>query len=163
MADETSRRQRLVDVRLDEQTLVRRRPEVEHERAVAIYDLIEENHFAPIGDYHGPYILHVRLDAGRQRLICAIHNEADARLGEIILPLAPLRQIVRDYFTVCDSYYEAIRTAPPHRIEAIDMGRRGLHDEGSRILRERLAPMVDIDEPTARRLFTLIYVLHGRG
>ena len=163
MTDDNSRRQRLVNVILDEQTLVPRRPEVEHERAVAIYDLIEENHFAPIGDYDGPYILHVRLDARGQRLICAIHNEADARLGEIVLPLAPLRQIIRDYFTVCESYHEAIRNAPPHRIEAIDMGRRGLHDEGSRILRERLKSMVDIDVPTARRLFTLIYVLHGRG
>jgi uncharacterized protein (UPF0262 family) len=162
MTDEP-RRQRLINVILDEQSLARRRPEVEHERAVAIYDLIEENHFAPIGDYHGPYILHVRLDAGGTRLICAIHNEQDARLGEIVLPLAPLRQIIRDYFTVCDSYFEAIRNAPPHRIEAIDMGRRGLHDEGSRILRQRLAPMVDIDALTARRLFTLIYVLHGRG
>ncbi len=162
MPDEQNR-QRLVNVILDEQSLVRRRPEVEHERAVAIYDLIEENHFAPIGDFSGPYVLHVRLDEGGQRLVCAIHNEADMRLGEIVLPLAPLRQIIRDYVTVCTSYFEAIRNAPPHRIEAIDMGRRGLHNDGSRILKERLAPMVDIDEATARRLFTLIYVLHGRG
>ncbi len=163
MTDAPDRQQRLVNVILDEQTLARRKPEVEHERAVAIYDLIEENHFAPVGDYQGPYILHVRLESGGQRLICAIHNEADARLGEIVLPLAPLRQIIRDYFTICESYHDAIRNAPPHRIEAIDMGRRGLHNEGSQILRERLAGMVEIDAATARRLFTLIYVLHGRG
>jgi uncharacterized protein (UPF0262 family) len=163
MTDAPDRRQRLVNVILDEQTLARRKPEIEHERAVAIYDLIEENHFAPVGDYQGPYILHVSLDAGGQRLICAIHNEVDERLGEIVLPLAPLRQIIRDYFTICESYHDAIRNAPPHRIEAIDMGRRGLHDDGSRILRDRLAGMVEIDAATSRRLFTLIYVLHGRG
>ena len=163
MADAPDPKQRLVNVILDEQSLARRRPEIEHERAVAIYDLVEENQFAPVGDYQGPYILHVRLDAGGQRLICAIHNEADTRLGEIVLPLAPLRQIIRDYFTICESYHDAIRNAPPHRIEAIDMGRRGLHDEGSRILRDRLKGMVEIDAATARRLFTLIYVLHGRG
>ncbi|HEY1721276.1 MAG TPA: UPF0262 family protein [Magnetospirillaceae bacterium] len=163
MADAPDHNQRLINVILDEQSLARRKPEIEHERAVAIYDLVEENQFAPVGDYHGPYVLHVRLEAGSQRLILAIHNEADARLGEIVLPLAPLRQIIRDYFTICESYHDAIRNAPPHRIEAIDMGRRGLHNEGSRILRERLAGMVAIDEATARRLFTLIYVLHGRG
>lgn len=161
MTDASDRNQRLVKVVLDERTLARLRPEVEHERAVAIYDLVEDNHFAPVGDYRGPYILHVRLDG--HRLVCAIHTEADEPLGEIILPLTPLRGIIRDYFTVCESYYDSIRNAPPHRIEAIDMGRRGLHDEGSRILRERLAGMVDIDFATARRLFTLIYVLHGRG
>lgn len=161
MADAPDRNQRLVNVILDERTLQRQRPEVEHERAVAIYDLVEENHFAPVGDYRGPYILHVRLDG--QRLICAIHTEGDEPLGEIVLPLAPLRGIIRDYSTICENYYDSIRSAPPHRIEAIDMGRRGLHDEGSRILKERLTGMVDIDFVTARRLFTLIYVLHGRG
>ncbi len=163
MTDAPDRKQRLVNVILDEETLARRKPEIEHERAVAIYDLVEDNHFAPVGDYEGPYILHVKLDAGGQRLICGIHNEADTRLGEIVLPLAPLRQIIRDYFTICESYHQAIRNAPPHRIEAIDMGRRGLHNEGSQVLRERLSSMVEIDEATARRLFTLIYVLHGRG
>lgn len=161
MADAPDRNQRLVNVILDERTLTRQRPEVEHERAVAIYDLVDENRFAPVGDYRGPYILHVRLDG--PRLVCAIHTEADEPLGEIALPLAPLRGIIRDYCTICENYYDSIRNAPPHRIEAIDMGRRGLHDEGSRILKERLAGMVDIDFVTARRLFTLIYVLHGRG
>jgi uncharacterized protein (UPF0262 family) len=161
MTDETDRNQRLVNVILDERTLVRRRPEVEHERLVAIEDLIENNRFVPVGDYQGPYILHVRVEG--QRLIFGIHTESDRPLGEIVLLLTPLRQIVRDYFIICESYFDSIRNAPPHKIEAIDMGRRGLHDEGSRMLRERLAGMVEIDFATARRLFTLICVLHARG
>jgi len=161
MTGPPDRRQRLVNIILDEHTLVRRRPEVEHERAIAIDDLIENNHFAPVGDCQGPYILHVGLDG--QRLICAIHDESDRRLSEIALPLTSLRTIIRDYFTVCENYYDSIRNAPPHRIEAIDVGRRALHDEGSSVLRERLADAVEIDAATARRLFTLIYVLHARG
>ena len=161
MTDEADRNQRLVNVFLDERTLVRRRPEVEHERAVAIEDLIENNHFAPIGDYQGPYILRVRLEG--QRLIFGIRTEDDAPLGEIVLLLATLRTVVRDYYTICESYFDSIKNAPLHKIEAIDMGRRGLHDEGSRMLQERLAGMVNIDFATARRLFTLICVLHAKG
>jgi uncharacterized protein (UPF0262 family) len=161
MTDEADRQQRLVNVILDERSLVRRRPEVEHERAVAIEDLIENNRFVPVGDYQGPYILHVRVDG--QRLILGIHTAEDRPLGEIVLLLASLRAIIRDYFMICESYFDSIKTAPPHKIEAIDMGRRGLHDEGSQLLRERLAGMVDVDFPTARRLFTLICVLHARG
>lgn len=161
MTDETDRNQRLVNVYLDERSLVRRRPEVEHERAVAIEDLIENNHFAPIGDYQGPYILRVELEG--QRLIFGIRTAADEPLGEIVLLLSTLRPIVRDYFIVCESYFNSIKNAPPHKIEAIDMGRRGLHDEGSRMLQDRLKGMVDIDFATARRLFTLICVLHARG
>ena len=161
MSDAEDRNQRLINVILDERAQVRRRPEVEHERAVAIEDLIENNRFIPVGDYQGPYVLHVRIEG--QRLIFGIHTGEDRPLGEIVLLLAALRGIIRDYFIVCDSYYDSIRSAPPHRIEAIDMARRGLHDEGSRILRERLAGMVDVDAQTARRLFTLICVLHARG
>ena len=161
MTDEVDRNQRLVNVILDERTLVRRRPEVEHERAVAIEDLIENNRFAPIGDYQGPYILRVRLEG--QRLIFGIRTEADAPLGEIVLLLAALRTVVRDYFMICESYFDSIKNAPPHKIEAVDMARRGLHDEGSRMLQARLAGMVEIDFATARRLFTLICVLHARG
>lgn len=153
--------QRLVNVILDERTLVRRKAEIEHERAVAIYDLIEENRFAPVGDYHGPYILHVGLDG--PRLVFDIRTEADGPLGKITLALAPFRSVIRDYFLVCESYYAAIRRSTPQQIETIDMGRRGLHDEGSRLLLERLAGKVDIDFPTARRLFTLLCVLHMRG
>ena len=161
MSEEDTRNQHLVNVILDERSLVRRRPEVEHERAVAIEDLIDQNRFVPVGDYQGPYILHVRVEG--QRLIFGIHTEDDKPLGEIVLLLASLRTVIRDYFLVCDSYFDSIKNAPPHKIEAIDMGRRGLHDEGSRILRERLAGMVDVDDATARRLFTLICVLHARG
>jgi uncharacterized protein (UPF0262 family) len=161
MSAEGNRNQHLINVVLDERSLTRRRPEVEHERAIAIEDLIDHNHFAPVGDYQGPYILHVRVEG--QRLIFAIHTAEDKPLGEIVLLLASLRSIIRDYFIVCESYFDSIRNAPPHRIEAIDMGRRGLHDEGSRVLRERLAGMVDVDDATARRLFTLICVLHARG
>jgi uncharacterized protein (UPF0262 family) len=161
MSEEDTRNQHLVNVILDERSLVRRRPEVEHERAVAIEDLIDQNRFVPVGDYQGPYILHVRVEG--QRLIFGIHTEDDKPLGEIVLLLASLRTVIRDYFLVCDSYFDSIKNAPPHKIEAIDMGRRGLHDEGSRILRERLAGMVDVDTATARRLFTLICVLHARG
>jgi len=161
MTDEPDRHQRLVNVILDERSLVRRRPEVEHERAVAIEDLIDNNRFVPVGDYQGPYILHVRVEG--QRLILGIRTAEDQPLGEIVLLLASLRTVIRDYFMICDSYFDSIKNAPPHKIEAIDMARRGLHDEGSRMLRERLAGMVDVDSPTARRLFTLICVLHARG
>jgi uncharacterized protein (UPF0262 family) len=152
---------RIAKVTLDERTVVRRSPEVEHERAVAIFDLIEENHFAPVGDHGGPYSLHLGIE--ENRLVLDIRTEADEPLGKVILALSPFRRIVKDYFTVCESYYHAIKTASPSQIEAIDMGRRGLHDEGAALLRERLAGKIDLDPNTARRLFTLICVLHIRG
>jgi uncharacterized protein (UPF0262 family) len=161
MTGSSESRQRLVKVTLDEKTLVRRRPEIEHEQAVAIYDLIEDNHFVPIGDYVGPYSLVIRLS--ENRLVLDIRTEADEPLGKITLPMTPFRTIVRDYFKICESYYDAIRKLSPHQIEAIDMGRRGLHDEGSALLRERLQESIEIDFPTARRLFTLLCVLHLRG
>jgi len=152
---------RIAKVTLDERTVVRRSPEVEHERAVAIFDLIEENHFAPVGDHGGPYSLHLGIE--ENRLVLDIRTEADEPLGKVILALSPFRRIVKDYFTVCESYYHAIKTASPSQIEAIDMGRRGLHDEGAVLLRERLAGKIELDPNTARRLFTLICVLLIRG
>ena len=152
---------RLVNITLDERTVVRRNPDVEHERAVAIFDLLEENHFHPAGDHSGPYSLHLSIEEGR--LMFDIRDEADTALSRVALPLAPFRRIVKDYFTVCETYFEAIKTASPSRIEAVDMGRRGLHNEGSELLRERLDGRIGIDFDTARRLFTLICVLHIRG
>jgi len=152
---------RIAKVTLDERTVVRRSPEVEHERAVAIFDLIEENHFAPVGDHGGPYSLHLGIE--ENRLVLDIRDQGDEALGKVILALSPFRRVVKDYFTVCESYYHAIKTASPSQIEAIDMGRRGLHDEGAVLLRERLAGKIDLDSNTARRLFTLICVLHIRS
>ena len=153
--------QRIAEIFLDERTVVRRSPQVEHERKVAIYDLLEENQFVPDGGFTGPYNLHLGIE--ENRLAFDVRTEADTELTRFTLPLTPFRSIVRDYFLVCESYFKAIKTATPSQIEAIDMGRRGLHNEGSDILRERLAGKVDIDKRTARRLFTLICVLHIRG
>ena len=155
-------RRRICKVTLDERTVVRRSPEVEHERAVAIFDLIEESHFAPVGDdSHGPYSLH--LGIVENRLVMDVRTEQGEELSKVILALSPFRRIVKDYFTVCESYYQAIRSASPSQIEAIDMGRRGLHNEGSDLLRERLQGKVKLDPETSRRLFTLICALHWRG
>lgn len=154
-------KQRLAHIQLDEKTMVRRKPEVEHERAVAIYDLIEENYFALHGDFTGPYVLHLSLE--ENRLCFDLHGEDGAPLTKLLLPLKPFQQIIKDYFMVCESYYTAIKKSSPSQIEAIDMGRRGLHNEGSELLRERLDGKVEIDFDTARRLFTLICVLHMRG
>lgn len=152
----------IVNVVLDEKTLVRRKPEVEHERAVAIYDLLEENLFrVKDPQVSGPYVLHLSL--AENRLILDVHDQSDAPLTKLTLPLSPFRGIVRDYFMVCESYYGAIKTASPTQIEAIDMGRRGLHNEGAELLRERLADQVEVDVDTSRRLFTLVCVLHIRG
>jgi uncharacterized protein (UPF0262 family) len=156
-----NRQHRLIHVQLDEKTFVRRKPEVEHERAIAIYDLLEDNHFHPVGDEGGPYALHISL--ADSRLIFDIRTESGDPLTQVAMPLASFRGIVKDYFLVCESYYGAIKHSTPSQIEAIDLGRRGLHNEGSALLRERLAGKVEIDLKTARRLFTLICVLHIRG
>jgi len=152
---------RLTAVTLDESSIGRSNPDVEHERAVAIYDLIGENTFQPTGHDGGSYTL--QLGISGNRLVFDIRLADGTPVIAHMLSLAPFRRIVKDYFTVCDSYYAAIRTATPDRIEALDMGRRGLHDEGSRIVMERLKRKVDIDFDTARRLFTLISVLHWKG
>jgi uncharacterized protein (UPF0262 family) len=152
---------RLIAITLDEASIGRSNADVEHERAVAIYDLIEENLFAPQGDDNGPYALH--LSIAENRLVFDIRAADGTPVMAHMLSLSPFRRIVKDYFTVCDSYYDAIRTATPERIEAIDMGRRGVHDEGSQLLQERLRRKVQVDFSTARRLFTLICVLHWKG
>jgi len=157
-----SDKQRIVSILLDEKSVVRRAAHVEHERKVAVYDLLEENYFAPVDDDAGPYTL--RLSIEENRMVFDVWDEKDSvALIKFSLPLNTFRRIVKDYFMVCESYFEAIKTAPPSRIESLDMGRRGLHNEGSDILRERLKDKVEIDRATARRLFTLLCVLHIRA
>src|SRR3982074_1671636 len=136
-------------------------PDIEHERAIAIYDLVEENLFAPEGADNGPFTLHIGITGNR--LMFDIRREDGTPVVAHLLSLMPFRRIVKDYFMICDSYYQAIRTATPDKIEAIDMGRRGIHDEGSRTLQERLKGKGRVDFETARRLFTLICVLHWKG
>src|SRR6202790_2075785 len=152
---------RIVAVTLDEESIGRSGPDIEHERAIAIYDLIEQNLFAPDGAGEGPFTLHLAITGNR--LMFDIRKEDSTPVVAHLLSLTPFRRIVKDYFMICDSYYEAIRTATPDKIEAIDMGRRGIHDEGSRTLQERLKGKVRVDFETARRLFTLICVLHWKG
>jgi uncharacterized protein (UPF0262 family) len=152
---------RLIDIALDE-TIGRATPDVEHERAVAIYDLIEENAFQPVGDTDGgPYKL--KLSLIETRLVFSVSREDGTAVITHILSLTPFRRIVKDYYMICESYYDAIRSSTPSQIEAIDMGRRGLHNEGSQTLLDRLSGKIDVDFDTARRLFTLICVLHWRG
>jgi uncharacterized protein (UPF0262 family) len=138
--------------------VVRYNPEVEKERTVAIYDLLQDNTFRVLGRTPGPYA--VTLALKDQGLVFDIADEADAPVARVTLPLGSLRKTIKDYFTVCDSYFEAIRNSSLARIEAIDMGRRGLHNEGSELLKTRLAGEVEIDDLTARRLFTLLCVMH---
>ena len=152
---------RIARITLDEHTVVRRSADIEHERATAIADLLEENAFAPVSGSDGPFDLHLAIEENRLNL--EIRSQADGSGETIVLSLAPFRGIVKDYFIVCESYYEAVRASRLAQVEAIDMGRRSLHDEGSALLMERLADKVAIDHATARRLFTLICVLHLRG
>ena len=151
---------RLVEVVLDPGTGFRRGPDLEHERRIAIHDLLEENVFAPATGSGGPYRLRIGREEGR--LLLDIEDEAGAPEARAVLHLASLRQTLRDYATICDSYHEAIRTAPRSRIEAIDMGRRACHNDGAEIIRRELEGAIDIDETTARRLFTLVHALHVR-
>lgn len=152
---------RLVAVKLDEQSIGRANPDVEHERAIAIYDLIESNYFELVGDNGGPYALNLAL--AEQRLAFDISRPDGERVIVHMLSLTPFRKVVRDYFMICDSYYSAIKTETPQKIEAIDMGRRGIHNEGSQTLQDRLAGKIALDFDTARRLFTLVCVLYWRG
>ncbi|MES1991844.1 MAG: UPF0262 family protein [Pseudomonadota bacterium] len=154
-------RYRIAELVLDERTVMRRSPDVEHERKVAIFDLLEENSFTPQGSDGGPYLLHLAIE--ENRLVFDIRLEDNQPHGKIMLSLSPFRKIIKDYFLICESYYDAIKTAAPAQIEAIDMGRRGLHNEGSELLKERLTGKVELDFGTARRLFTLICVLHIKG
>lgn len=151
---------RLTDVTLDE-SIGRSTPDVEHERAVAIFDLLEENSFAPNGHSGGPY--HLKLSLIDQKLVFSVLTEAGEPVATHILSLTPFRRIIKDYFMICESYYQAIRSATPSQIEAIDMGRRGIHNEGSQTLEDRLKGKITLDFDTARRLFTLVCVLYWRG
>ncbi len=156
---------RLIDVSLDDVSIGRATPDVEHERAIAIFDLIEENSFLPTcdkdGDKGGPYKLVIAVVDSR--LVFRVKREDDEDVVTHLLSLTPFKRIIKDYFLICESYYEAIRISSPSQIEAIDMGRRGIHNEGSETLRERLSGKIEMDFNTARRLFTLVCVLHWRG
>ena len=158
---EAESRFRIASVSLDERLVLRRTPEVEQERAVAIFDLVENNRFRLLEGPAGPYALHLAVAERRLKLRVAAPDGSPPL--EIAVSLGGFRRIVKDYFTVCDSYYEAIKRLSPSRIETIDMGRRALHDEGADKLQQALAPQVELDRDTARRLFTLLCVLHFRA
>ena len=153
--------QRIANLTLDDGSVVYRSRDVEHERTVAIYDLLEQNRFAPVSGVEGPFDLHLGIE--ENRIVFDIRDAAGAAVDCLRLPLGSLRRVIKDYFIVCESYFEAIKSAGRPRIEALDMGRRGLHDEGAAILRRRLETKAEIDNDTARRLFTLVCVLHIRG
>ncbi|HLJ64427.1 MAG TPA: UPF0262 family protein [Stellaceae bacterium] len=148
-------------ITLDERTVLRRKADIEHERAVAIFDLLEMSRFALVSGATPPFHLHLQVE--ENRLIFEVRPMEGEMIEKVALPLTPFRSIVKDYFLVCENYFNAIRSSSPSKIEAIDMGRRALHNEGSALLRERLAERVTIDDDTARRLFTLLCVLHIRG
>ena len=156
-------RRSIVKIQLDENSFLRRRPEVEHEREVALFDLLEENRFELKGEGAPPEPFHLKLALSDDRLIFIVNDTNDRLCREIALGVKPFRMVIKDYFVVCESYYDAIKTLTSQQIESIDMGRRALHDEGSTMLRERLAPDVVLDAATSRRLFTLLCVLHMRG
>jgi uncharacterized protein (UPF0262 family) len=159
-ADEAARRRRLCEVLL-EGSIDRGSPDQEHERAIAIYDLVEENSFAVPGRDDGPYGLRIGLHDSRLAFdIRTMSGEAILSFG---LSLTPFRSILKDYFLICESYYAAIRTASPAQIEAIDRSRGALHNEGASLVAQRLADKVDVDNATARRLFTLISALHWKA
>jgi uncharacterized protein (UPF0262 family) len=153
---------RIIKVELDEATILRRNADIEQERRVAIFDLIEENYFKPLRDfsdgYAGPYRLNISVEDGR--LIFDIRREDGSEYEVLILGLGRFRRPIKDYFAICDSYYQAIRKATAAEIETIDMARRGVHNEAAELLMERLEGKIEVDFPTARRLFTLICVLH---
>jgi uncharacterized protein (UPF0262 family) len=153
---ETARR--IAEITLDERTVIRRSPEIERERAAAIDDIVHDNVFAPASGLAGPYRVHLATSDGR--LALEIQSVANAARETILLPLKPFGRIIKDYFLVCESYAKALRGANLGQVQAIDMGRRGLHDEGAELLIERLTGKATVDQATARRLFTLICVLH---
>lgn len=158
MADDRNTH-RLEKVELDEESLAAVSRDQEQERQIAIFDLLEENYFRPEGAQAGPYDLKMGLI--ENRLLLDVRGPGYERRH--ILSLSPFRSLIRDYFMVCESYYQAIRNSTPAQIEALDMGRRGLHNEASDLLRKRLEGKIDTDQDTARRLFTLICALHWRG
>jgi uncharacterized protein (UPF0262 family) len=156
---------RIIDIELDERTILWRSADVEQERRIAIFDLLESAHFAPQREhadaYRGPYRLKLRVEEGR--LALDVFREDRSHLETLVLALGRFRRPIKDYFAICDSYYQAIRQATPQQIETVDMARRALHNEAAELLQERLAGKIDVDFDTARRLFTLICVLHIRG
>jgi uncharacterized protein (UPF0262 family) len=154
-------RRRLIAVTLDDGSIARGNADQDHERLTAIHDLIEDNVFAPVAHDGGPYCLHLAIQDAK--LAFDVRDEAGRTIVTHLLSLTPFRRILKDYFLVCENYYAAIRTAMPSRIEAIDMGRRGLHDEAGRLLAERLKDKIEMDFDTARRLFTLVMALHWKG
>ncbi len=154
-------RARIIEIRLDAASIVRWSREVEHERQVAIFDLLERNSFRLVGGFAGPY--RVELSLRESNLIFALSDDEGQKQSEITVSMRPFRRLIKDYFLICDSYFQAIKHASPSRIEAVDMGRRGLHNEGAEKLRDALADKIRVDDETARRLFTLICVLHIRG
>lgn len=151
---------RLIAIDIDRDSLAANGPDAEHERRVAIFDLLEKNAFSLIGHAPGgPYKL-VLKEADR-KLVFDIRDEQDAQVYSYIFSLSPFRGVIRDYFMICESYHDAIRGSTPMQIEAIDMARRGIHNEGSDLLRERLQDKIELDIDTSRRLFTLICALHS--
>jgi uncharacterized protein (UPF0262 family) len=152
---------RICAIELDERTVVRRTREIEQEREIAIYDLLEANSFRPADSQGGPY--KVVLSVEDNRLVFDIRHENDSEDCRVQLSLSPFRTVIKDYFLICESYFKAIRNAPPSQIETLDMSRRGVHNEGSELLRERLKDKIETDFDTARRLFTLLCVLHLKG
>lgn len=156
---------RIIDIKLDERTILWRNADVEQERRIAIFDLLEDNHFAPervhADGYAGPYKVVLRVEEGR--LIIEINRADDSPLEAIILGLGRFRRPIREYFAICDSYYQAISNASPAQIETVDMARRGIHNDAADMLKERLEGKIAVDFDTARRLFTLICVLHIKG
>ena len=157
----SSEANRIVEISLDQGSIVRWSREVDHERQVAIYDLLENNSFSLANGFDGPYSIELSLREANLIISVTKQNQADAT--EISLSMRPFRKLIKDYFLICESYFEAIRSATPSRIEAIDMGRRGLHNDGAALLIDALKDKICIDEETARRLYTLICVLHIRG
>jgi uncharacterized protein (UPF0262 family) len=160
-ANEPDPKSRIVDIKLDDASIGRNTAEIEHERQVAIFDILENNRFALDEGVPGPYRL--RLAIVERRLAFEVLSDDHAPITTFVLSLTPFGKLIKDYFLVCESYYDAIKTAPPSRIEALDMGRRALHDEGSNILLGRLKGKITTDFETARRLFTLICALHWKG
>lgn len=156
-----SERDRIVNLTLDQNSIRRSTPNVDHERELAVYDILDQNSFRIEDHDRGPYKL--QLSIAEDRLVFDVTDQNDAPVVVHMFSLSPFRRVIKDYFMVCESYYDAIRTAPPSRIQAIDMGRRGLHDEGSRLLCERLSGKISVDHDTARRLFTLVCALHWKG
>ncbi len=156
---------RIIDIALDEQTILYRNADVEQERRIAIFDILEDNHFAPqrvhADGYAGPYKVFLRVEEGR--LAIEIKRENDEPLEAVILGLGRFRRPIRDYFAICDSYFQAIRQSTPHEIETVDMARRGIHNDAAELLRTALEGKIEVDFDTARRLFTLICVLHIKG